>query len=128
MTCGRNIITRPDGSKKGLITRSLYAIQIRQRIAAFRDHFGPENFLDHLLILESEAMHVDKQAYYDKVIDFIGLSPYKLRDIKDKHVGHYKPMVNETKKYLQVLYRPHNRRLHELLAPHGIEISWAKEA
>jgi hypothetical protein len=117
-----------DGADMGLITRSLYAIQIRQWIAAFRDHFGPEKFLDHLLILESEAMHVDKQLYYDKVLDFIGLSPYTLPDIKDKHVGHYQPMANETKNYLQELYRPHNRRLHELLAPHGIEISWAKEA
>jgi hypothetical protein len=120
--------SHPDGSEKGLITRSLYAIQIRQWIAAFRDHFGPETFLDHLLILESEAMHVDKQAYYDKVLDFIGLSPYTLPDFKDRHVGHYQPMANETKKYLQDLYRPHNRKLHELLAPHGIEISWAKEA
>jgi hypothetical protein len=112
----------------GLITRSLYAIQIRQWIAAFRDHFGPETFLDHLLILESEAMHVDKQLYYDKALDFIGLSPYHLPDVEDKHVGHYEPMANETEKYLQDLYRPHNRKLHELLAPHGIEISWAKEA
>jgi hypothetical protein len=61
-------------------------------------------------------------------MDFIGLSPYTLPDFKDRHVGHYQPMANETKKYLQDLYRPHNRKLHELLAPHGIEISWAKEA
>jgi hypothetical protein len=46
----------------GLVTRSIYAIQqLRQWIAAFRDHFGPENFLDHLLILESEAMHVESK-------------------------------------------------------------------
>ena len=37
-------------------------------------------------------------------------------------------MSAETRKDLEAFFRPHNARLHELLSPLGVEISWAKQA
>ena len=105
--------------------RGLYAIQLRQWIKVFIDHFGEDDWQNHLLILDSNRMHADKQATYNEVLDFLGLARHTLADIGDFHVGSYEPMANATRDRLETFFRPHNQKLHELLSPYGIDISWA---
>ena len=116
------------------LAMSLYDIQLRQWLAVLRDHFGPDKMMDHILIMESEADRENKQGAYDRVLDFLDLVPYDLskggtEEIKDEHVRSYDhAMSAETRKDLEAFFRPHNARLHELLSPLGVEISWAKQA
>mmetsp|Transcript_26952 Transcript_26952/g.62027 ORF Transcript_26952/g.62027 Transcript_26952/m.62027 type:complete len:112 (-) Transcript_26952:179-514(-) len=111
-----------------MLKKSLYAIQLRQWIAVFRDFYGMENIKDHLLIIESEVMHANKQGTFDEILDFVGLPRFKLPDTRDFHKNSYKPMSSKTRNMLEDFFRPHNKKLHEILSPLGIEISWAKNA
>ena len=116
------------------IAQGLYHIQLRQWLAVLRDHFGPDKMMDHILIMESEADKENKQGMYDRVLDFLDLPPHDLsqggtKEIKDVHVRTYDhAMSAETREDLEAFFRPHNARLHELLSPLGVEISWAKQA
>jgi len=114
--------------KNTFLRKSLYVARLRRWLAVFRNHFG-ESFMDHILIIESESFRHSKQQVYDRVLDFVGLPPFQLEDSEPKHVGGYKEeMSQETREALNEFFRPYNARLHDLLAPLGIEISWAKEA
>ena len=133
----RNSIQDMNYNPEGMhpyIAMSLYHIQLRQWLAVLRDHFGPDKMMDHILIMESEADRENKQGAYDRVLDFLDLVPYDLskggtEEIKDEHVRSYDhAMSAETRKDLEAFFRPHNARLHELLSPLGVEISWAKQA
>ena len=116
------------------IAQGLYHIQLRQWLAVLRDHFGPDKMMDHILIMESEASKENKQDTYDRVLDFLDLPPYDLteggtEEIDDRHERSYDhAMSAETREDLEAFFRPHNARLHELLSPLGVEISWAKQA
>ena len=116
------------------LDKGLYDIQLRQWLAVLRDHFGPDKMMDHILIMESEADKENKQGMYDRVLDFLDLPPHDLsqggtKEIKDLHVRMYDhAMSAETREDLEAFFRPHNARLHELLSPLGVEISWAKRA
>jgi hypothetical protein len=111
--------------KQFQLGRGLYAIQLRQWIKAFIDHFGRDDFQNHLLILDSNQLHADKQNTFDQVLDFLGLDRYTLADTADFHVGTYEPMANATRDRLVAFFRPHNQKLVELLSPFGINMSWA---
>ena len=57
------------------------------------------------------------------------LSKGGIKEIKDVQVRSYDhAMSAETREDLEAFFRPHNARLHELLSPLGVEISWAKQA
>jgi hypothetical protein len=116
------------GNKYGVIARGLYAPQLRQWMSVLYDHFGAEKMWDHLLILESERAKENKQAYFDRMLHFAEMEPHELKNQKDGHVGVYDPMSDVAKQRLEELFRPQNKKLHDLLSPFGIEISWAKAA
>ena len=137
----RNMTGRADESparerdeSKRYLRQGIYDIQLRQWFAVLRDHFGPDKMMDHILIMESEADRENKQGMYDRVLDFLDLPPHDLsqggtKEIKDVHVRSYDhAMSAETREDLEAFFRPHNARLHELLSPLGVEISWAKRA
>ena len=118
------------GKKKDFVlAKGLYSITLRQWIAVFRDYFGKDRWSDHILILESEYMHTNKQEAFDRTLDFLGLPRYVLSDdMEDYHVGHYEPMTNGMRERLEKFFRPYNQRLHKMLLPLGIEISWARNS
>ena len=62
------------------IGRGLYVIQLRQWFAVLQETFGKENLLNHVLVVESEAMLQDRQGYFDKVLDFVDLPSLQLPD------------------------------------------------
>ena len=114
--------------KDFVLAKGLYALHLRSFLAVFRDHFGEERWRDHVLILESERMRTHRQETYDEALAFLGLEPHVLPpDEEDHHVGRYDPMDQEIREELEEFYRPHNAMLHELLAPLGIDVSWARE-
>jgi hypothetical protein len=73
-------------SKQGVISRGLYAFQLRQWISVLYDHFGAEKMWDHLLILESERAQENKQEYFNKVLHFAGMKNHKLENRQSLHV------------------------------------------
>mmetsp|Transcript_30268 Transcript_30268/g.67074 ORF Transcript_30268/g.67074 Transcript_30268/m.67074 type:complete len:442 (+) Transcript_30268:140-1465(+) len=114
-------------SKNFALAKSLYALTLRHWIAVFRDHFGQDEFLNHMLVIESERMREHKQTVFDETLEFLNMSPYELQTDEEYHTGSYDPMSDDTRQKLEGFFRPFNARLHEMLSPFGIEISWAKE-
>ena len=122
------------------LAKGLYDIQLRQWLAVLRDHFGPDKMMDHILIMESEADRENKQGMYDRVLDFLDLPPFDLSQggtedlwrrtkAQEYNIRSYDhAMSAKTREDLEAFFRPHNARLHELLSPLGVEISWAKQA
>ena len=113
-------------AKNFVLAKSMYAITLRHWIAAFRDHFGHDELLNHMLVVESERMREDKQEVFNETLDFLALSPHELITDEEYHTGSYEPMSEDCRKRLAGFFRPFNARLHEMLSPLGIEISWAK--
>ena len=63
------------------IGRGLYVVQLRQWLAVLQVQLGKtvaQLLKDNVLILESEAMLQDRQAYFNVVLDFVGLPPFEL--------------------------------------------------
>ena len=114
----------------------MYAVQIRQWLDVFRDRFGTDAMTEHLLILEYESMRKDVKGTYDKVAAFLGLSSHDPdvagleRAIEETHASTYTPQTEDAamRKELARFYAPFNKKLHKLLAPLGINISWARRA
>lgn len=119
-----------ENSAPDIVARGMYHIQLRQYLAVLKDHFGEDKMMDHILILESEAFLRNKQGVYDKVLKFVGLDTQDLGSgIPERnHRDSTHMMTSQTRSELEEFYRPHNQKLHELLSPLGVEISWAKEA
>ena len=113
-------------AKNFALAKGLYAITLRQWIAVFRDHFGEDNWQDHLMIIESERMREHKQEVFGETLDFLDMKPYELQTEEEYHVGSYDPMSDEMRVRLEEFYRPFNARLVQMLSPFGIDISWAK--
>ena len=139
----RNSIQDMNYNPEGMhpyIAMSLYHIQLRQWLAVLRDHFGPDKMMDHILIMESEADRENKQGMYDRVLDFLDLPPHDLTEgetedlwrrtkAQEYNIRSYDHTLSaETREDLEAFYKPHNARLHELLSPLGVEISWARQA
>ena len=114
-------------AKNFALAKSLYALTLRHWIAVFRDHFGHDELLKHMLVIESERMREQKQNVFDETLEFLNMSPYELQTDEEYHTGSYDPMSDDTRQKLEGFFRPFNARLHEMLSPLGTEISWAKE-
>ncbi|TCJ20786.1 sulfotransferase [Rubrobacter taiwanensis] len=96
------------------LARSRYAEQLERWYA----HFPREQ----LLVLNSEALFEDPEAALDRVSAFLDLPPLRLDEYNTYMPGSYwKDMRPETRRRLIEYFRPHNRRLYELL---GTEYPW----
>ena len=114
-----------DETNYGIVARSLYNIQLRQWLAVFRDAFGSQEMWKHLLIIESEQLQARKEVTYQRILEFLGLSPFHLMDATDQHKGNYYNLVSdETQQWLKRIYAASNQQLRDLLKPYGMELSW----
>jgi hypothetical protein len=96
------------------LARSRYAEQLEKWFALF-----PR---EQVLVLNSEAMFEDPEPALDRVTSFLGLPPLRLENYNRYMPGSYwKGMSPETRRRLVEYFRPHNRRLYELL---GVEYPW----
>jgi hypothetical protein len=96
------------------LARSRYVEQLENWYALF-----PR---EQVLVLNSEAMFEDPEPVLDGAASFLGLSPLKLETYNRYMPGSYwKEMRPGTRRMLVDYFRPHNRRLYELL---GVEYPW----
>ena len=67
------------------------------------------------LILDTEDLHNNPQSVMDQVFDFLELPSFHVENLKDRNVGNYKEMDEDTRKFLVEYFKPHNERLYKLL-------------
>ena len=89
------------------LARGVYADQLENWFS----YFDKEKFL----ILTTEDFRENSQRTLDQVFDFLEVPPFQVEDLRDRHVGNYKPMNEDTRKFLIKYYKPHNERLSKLL-------------
>ena len=89
------------------LTRGVYADQLER----WFKHYNRKQFL----ILATEGLHENPQRTLDQVFDFLGVHPFQVGSLKNRNVGNYKEMNEDTRKFLIEYFRPHNERLSKLL-------------
>lgn len=95
------------------LARGLYVDQVKRCLK----HFPKERFL----IIESERFFGNSAAIYEEVLEFLGLPAFKLPEYSNLNKYPYEKMKPETRKRLVEYFRPHNKRLYELL---GRQFDW----
>jgi hypothetical protein len=100
--------------KFGYQFRGIYV----DRLELWHRYFPPER----LLILRSEDLYENPPAVLDQVIDFLGLSPWKLTEFRAYNQKPYQPIRPETRCKLAEYFAPHNERLYEYL---GRDFDWS---
>jgi hypothetical protein len=84
----------------------------------WRERFPPER----LLILPSEQLYADPQAMLDRVLAFLGLPPWELRDPRAYNYHPADELAEGTRRRLAAGFSEHNRRLAEFL---GMRLGWS---
>jgi len=93
--------------------RSIYATQLENW---FR-HFPKDQFF----ITTSEEFYADPRATLGRVCEFLEVPAIERNDFPVFKQGTYSPMDPELRKSLEEYFRPHNRRLEQLL---GMKFPW----
>ena len=89
------------------LARGVYADQLEN----WFKHYDRKQFL----ILTTEDFHENPQQTLDQVFDFLGVHPFQVGSLKNRNVGNYKEMNEDTRKFLIEYFKPHNERLSKLL-------------
>ena len=89
------------------LTRGMYADQLENW---FR-HYNRKQFL----ILTTDDFRKNPQQTLDQIFDFLGVSSFQTKNLKNRNVGSYKEMNKGTRKFLIEYFKPHNERLSKLL-------------
>ncbi len=96
------------------VSRGIYVDQLIE----WKARFPWERFL----ILKSEDLFAEPPATLRRTLEFLELDPIDLREYPHRNQATYdKTMDPETRRALEDYYRPHNRRLFELL---GTDLGW----
>ena len=92
----------------GLLTRGMYALQLRPWLRAFdRDQF---------LVIQLERMnHEGVQRTMEQVWAHLDLPNFPVEDESVKNSRSYEPMDEDLKAYLQRFFQPHNQLLSKVL-------------
>lgn len=100
-------------SRHAPIGRGLYAIQLRHWFQAYEA--AGKSRLD-FFVIQSERMKNDMSGVYSEILDFLGLEQFELKQETEINTGDYNTKMNEeTRRTLQVFYKPYNHELYELL-------------
>ena len=96
------------------IRRGLYAEQLERWYKYY-----PK---DGIHIIHSEEFFADPAPILKKVLRFLNMPDYEFDTSSAKNVGNYKEEMDEdVKEFLVSNFRPHNRRLYELI---GRDFGW----
>ena len=63
------------------------------------------------MILTTDDLRKNPQQTLDQVFDFLGVRPFRVGNLKNRNVGNYKKMNEDTRKFLIEYFKPHNERL-----------------
>lgn len=78
--------------------------------------------LDQMLILKSEDFFKTPSVTYTRVLEFLQLPPYALKEYTNANPRDYSSDMNpETRKYLANYFKPYNEKLYRLL---GVDYAW----
>ena len=89
------------------LRKGIYADQLENW---FR-HYNRKQFL----ILTTDDLCKNPQQTLDQIFDFLGVSSFQAKNLKNRNVGSYKEMNKGTRKLLIEYFKPHNERLSKLL-------------
>ena len=74
-------------------------------------HYNRKQFL----ILTTDDLRKNPQQTLDQIFDFLEVSSFQAKNLKNRNVGSYKEMNKGTRKFLIEYFKPHNERLSKLL-------------
>ena len=101
--------------ENSVLARGLYAYQLEKWIK----HFPREQ----ILFVATEDLTNDHNKTFQEIFNFLKLPTCKI-EYERKNIGKYKKeMKPETRKFLIDFYKPHNKKLYELL---GKNFDWDK--
>ncbi len=123
----------------GVIGRGMYVLQLQEWIDAYLE--AGRVPAEEMIILVSEDVEKDPVQKYNQLVDFLGLAPYPVGatasgngagvvggpsnlGIKPSAPKGVAPMAAKTRKILQQIFQPYNRRLATLLRSNGFAGDW----
>lgn len=99
--------------KGGWLWHGLYVEHLKPWLARF-----PR---EQMLILVSEAFFSDPHREFQRVLEFLGLTAYRLKSYDKLNTTDYAEMDPRLREHLTEYYAPYNRQLRELV---GIDVKW----
>ena len=95
------------------LSRGIYVDQLARWTEFFRR--------EQILIVESQDFYQDPAAALRQVTDFLGLPPWELEQYPQYNATGHGTMEPRTRERLAAYFRPHNRRLYDLM---GVDWKW----
>ena len=99
--------------RKSYLSRGVYVDALKAWLSLF-----PRQ---QLLVLKSENFFADTSGTLERVLNFLKLPSFKIRDLRPYNQRSYQQMSPATRKQLVDYFAPHNERLRELL---GENFGW----
>jgi len=100
---------------QNILARGFYADQLKIWFEKFQKK--------QILIIPSEDLALKPDQVLTKVFEFLDLPNFKIKDFTRQNKREYHPMKDETRKLLVEFYKPHNKKLFDML---GNKFDWDK--
>ena len=100
---------------QNILARGFYADQLKIWFEKFQKK--------QILIIPSEDLALKPDQVLTKVFEFLDLPYFKIKDFTRQNRREYHPMKDETRKLLVEFYKPHNKKLFDML---GNKFDWDK--
>ena len=100
---------------QNILARGFYADQLKIWFEKFQKK--------QMLIIPSEDLAQKPDQVLTKVFEFLDLPYFKIKDFTRQNKREYHPMKDETRKLLVEFYKPHNKKLFDML---GSKFDWDK--
>ena len=98
---------------RSYLSRGIYVDQLER----WMKYFPKEKFL----IIRTEEFNEDSQGVLNRIFNFVGVSEFKVENLKKMNAGRYENMDKSTRKYLVDYFKLHNQRLAKLL---DVDFNW----
>lgn len=98
---------------RSYLSRGIYVDQLER----WMKYFPKEQFL----IIKTEEFKEDSQGILNRIFNFVGVSEFKVENLKKLNAGKYENMNKTTRKYLVNYFKPHNEKLAKLL---DMDLNW----
>ena len=100
---------------QNILARGFYADQLKIWFEKFQKK--------QILIIPSEDLALKPDQVLTKVFEFLDLPYFKIKDFTRQNKREYHPMKDETRELLVEFYKPHNKKLFDML---GSKFDWDK--
>ena len=102
-----NEVYAADTFYQNILARGFYADQLKIWFEKFQKK--------QILIIPSEDLALKPDQVLTKVFEFLDLPYFKIKDFTRQNKREYLPMKDETRKLLIEFYKPHNKKLFDML-------------